>query len=121
MQISRESNEAQYQITSYTADSITINEQVCTTSVLIMPQQLSVWPVKNVQDITAQTFLELIHLNPEIILIGTGALPGFIDPSITSVIYTSKIGLEVMTTSAACRTYTALTAEGRKVLAALII
>ena len=121
MQISRESNNAQYQITSYTAESITVNEQTFTNSILIMPQYLIIWPVKNVQDITANTFLELIELQPEIILIGTGQLPGHIPPNITSVIYTSKIGLEVMTTGAAVRTYTALTAEGRKVLGALII
>jgi uncharacterized protein len=33
----------------------------------------------------------------------------------------ARVGVEVMDTAAACRTFNVLTAEGRKVLAALIV
>ena len=52
---------------------------------------------------------------------GTGARLRFPHPKLTRALIGSGIGVEVMDTSAACRTYNILTDEGRRVAAALLI
>jgi uncharacterized protein len=54
-------------------------------------------------------------------LLGTGVTLRFPHPSLTKALIASKIGIEVMDTNAACRTYNILTAEGRRVAAVLLI
>ncbi len=122
MQFNLESNPSKYQINGYTTNSVTVNAQQYTTSILVMPQYFSLWEeLHDIADLSQQSLLNLATLKPEIILLGTGANLVFPAPLITQVLFTQRIGLEIMTTGAACRTYAALTAEGRNVLAALII
>jgi uncharacterized protein len=121
MQLNLEGNPAKYQINGYTANSVTVNGQIYTQSVLVMPQYFSLWDLNTIEKLSQQNLLDLAALKPEIILLGTGSAPVFPDPAIAQVLFAQHIGMEVMTTAAACRTYAALTAEGRNVLAALIV
>lgn len=121
MQFNLECNPAKYQITGYTTNSVTVNNQIYTQSVLVMPQYFSLWNLITIAKLSQQNLFDLASLKPEIILLGTGANPVFPDPAITQVLFAQRLGMEVMTTAAACRTYAALTAEGRNILAALII
>mgnify|MGYP001061216432 FL=1 len=63
----------------------------------------------------------ILATSPEIVLLGTGAVQRFPHPRITAPLHRAHVGLEVMDTRAACRTYNILVAEGRNVAAALII
>ena len=63
----------------------------------------------------------VLDLEPEVILLGTGLQQRFPPPQLTSAILGRGIGIEVMTTAAACRTYNVLAAEFRRVAAALFI
>ena len=54
-------------------------------------------------------------------LLGTGATQRFPHPRLTAPLHRAHVGLEVMDTRAACRTYNILVAEGRSVTAALIV
>ncbi|HTL74860.1 MAG TPA: Mth938-like domain-containing protein [Casimicrobiaceae bacterium] len=58
---------------------------------------------------------------PEIVLLGTGATQRFPQPAVVAPLLNAQVGLEVMDTRAACRTYNILVAEGRSVTAALIV
>ena len=58
---------------------------------------------------------------PEIVLLGTGATQRFPQPAVVAPLMNAQVGLEVMDTRAACRTYNILVAEGRSVTAALIV
>jgi len=53
--------------------------------------------------------------------LGTGSVFRFPHPALTRPLVEAGIGLEVMDTQAACRTYSVLASEGRRVVAALII
>jgi uncharacterized protein len=121
MQLNLEGNPAKYQINGYTANSVTVSGKVYSQSILIMPQYLSLWDLKTITELSQQSLLDLAALQPEIILLGTGSQLVFPAPAIIQVLYAQRIGMETMTTAAACRTYAALTAEGRNVLAALIV
>jgi uncharacterized protein len=71
--------------------------------------------------LTAADFAALLAPTPEIVLLGTGATQRFPRPAVTAPLHDARVGLEVMDTRAACRTYNILVAEGRAVTAALIV
>ncbi|MGE5093574.1 MAG: Mth938-like domain-containing protein [Betaproteobacteria bacterium] len=79
------------------------------------------WPVRSVQDLHADHLAAIVELRPEIVLLGTGARLDFPSPALLAPLYKAGIGVEVMDTPAACRTYNILLGEGRNVIAALIL
>lgn len=73
----------------------------------------------SVPELNSSHFQALAGLQPELILLGTGILQQFPHPSALEPLFKKRIGFEVMTTDAACRTFNLLLAEDRSVLAAL--
>lgn len=71
--------------------------------------------------LTENEFAALLAYQPEVVLFGTGASIRFPHPSLTRALTDAGVGLEVMDTPAACRTYNILAAEGRSVVAALLL
>jgi uncharacterized protein len=66
-------------------------------------------------------FEQVRALEPEIVLVGTGARQRFPHPRLYRTLTDAGIGVEVMDTPAAARTYNIIVAEGRRVAAALIV
>jgi uncharacterized protein len=60
-------------------------------------------------------------LEPEIVLLGTGDRQRFPHPRLTQALLAHGVGVEVMDTAAACRTYNIIMMEGRRVAAALLL
>jgi len=79
------------------------------------------WPAASVQLLNADHIAALVALAPEIVLLGTGATFAFPEPALLAPLYKAGVGVEVMDTPAACRTFNILLAEGRNVIAALIV
>ena len=79
------------------------------------------WPARSIDALTADHLAAIVQMAPEIVLIGTG--PRFVFPEAARLapLYNAGIGVEVMDTPAACRTYNILMGEGRNVVAALIL
>jgi uncharacterized protein len=71
--------------------------------------------------LTDADFARVLETSPEIVLLGTGASQRFPHPRVTRPLIDARVGLEVMDTRAACRTYNILVAEGRAVAAALLV
>jgi len=78
------------------------------------------WPVGGPKDLAEYHLQPVFELEPEVVLIGTGASQVFLPPELMMCFYRRGMGVEVMTTDAACRTFNVLAAEGRKVVAALL-
>jgi len=73
-------------------------------------------------DDLGQRHLEFaLEFNPEIILLGTGNTIQFPAPHLMSIPASKGIGLEVMDTAAACRTFNILVGENRQVVAILLM
>ena len=79
------------------------------------------WPAASLDSLTADHLAAIVELKPEIVLLGSGPTFRFPEPAILAPLYKAGIGVEVMDTPAACRTYNILLAEGRNVHAALIL
>src|SRR5918993_1443109 len=60
-------------------------------------------------------------LAPEIVVLGTGARQRFPHPRLYRALTDAHVGIEVMDSAAAARTYNIVAAEGRRVAAALIL
>jgi uncharacterized protein len=90
---------------------------------LVVPWQGAVqaWPVASLAELTEAHFDNLASLRPEVVIFGSGARLRFAAPALMRGLMARRIGVETMDTAAACRTYNVLAAEGRLVLAALLI
>lgn len=122
MQLNQELTDHQYQIRAYDEHSITINSEQYSHSLIIMPPHpIQAWPVNTISDITKTSLQTVVALAPQIVLIGTGHELAWPSAETLVPLATAKIGVEVMDSKAACRTFNILLAEGRKVALAIII
>jgi len=110
-----------YQIQRVDLHSVTINEKAYTHSIIVMPESLNEWAVPHFDALNVAHFEQLCALRPEVVLLGTGQKIRFPPPDLLVPLINEGIGVEVMDTQAACRTYMILIADGRKVAAALLI
>ena len=109
-------------IHAYGPGQVTINQQVHRRSLLVTPGQLIIdWPPQSFGELLAQHFDQIRALNPEVVVLGTGARLQFPRTADTRALIQANIGLEVMDTGAACRTYNILMQDGRRVAAALLM
>ena len=108
-------------IRAYTENSIKINDQVFSHSLIITTQHVTPWDVNDFSALSAEKFQILAELDVEIILFGTGAKQRFPAMALTQAIIAQQKSLEVMNNGAACRTYNILAADGRKVAAAILL
>jgi uncharacterized protein len=74
-----------------------------------------------VAELAAEHLERAIALEPEVILLGTGARQHFPAPALLRAMLARGIGLEVMDTAAACRTFNVLASEYRRVVAVLFV
>jgi uncharacterized protein len=108
-------------ITAYGEDYVQVNLTRYGQSLIVLPDAVHDWPVPAVDCLTADHFASLAALQPEMVLLGTGRRQRFPAPALYAGLLAAGIGLEVMDTGAACRTFNILAAEGRRIAAALIV
>ena len=111
-----------YQFTGYGDDHVQVNGQRFDFGLVLGPALMDrgSFVSVNFETLEEKHFAHLATLGAEIILLGTGPKLRFPHPSLTRPLIEARIGLEVMDTGSACRTYNILVAEGRKVVAAIL-
>lgn len=108
-------------IRSVSDDGLRIGDAVYAGSVIVAADAvIDDWPPESVEALEEDHLSALLTLKPEVVLLGTGANQCFLHPSRLAPLYRAGIGVEIMTTAAACRTYNILVAEERRVVAALL-
>ena len=121
-QLTEDSSEATYQIQAYEPDKATVNDQILQSSFIIAPETLIThWPVTSLATLELPHWEPLLTLAPHIILLGVGDTMAFPPQQLLAPLYEKGIGIEIMTNSAACRTYNVLVSEGRYVAAGIIL
>ncbi|MEZ2721748.1 Mth938-like domain-containing protein [Paenalcaligenes hominis] len=144
MHIQKEVNPALNTVTAYGDDYIEINKTRHTQSIYFTPQgQIHDLGIQSPSDFTTELLQKITGLEPvkadamafldnsgpafhnpeqiEVLLIGTGLHQQFLPPQLTHILLMARIGVEVMDSQAAARTYNILMSEGRRVVAALVI
>ena len=113
--------EGRNQFSGYGRGYVAINGVRYERSLIVLPDRIVHWEARDFDDLTEAAFSALARLPLEILVLGTGARLRFPHPSNTKALHTAGIGLEVMDTRAACRTYNILLSEDRRVGAALLM
>ncbi|HET7921877.1 MAG TPA: Mth938-like domain-containing protein [Gammaproteobacteria bacterium] len=109
-------------IRAYAPGRINVNDTLISRSFILSPGQLiEDWAPQAPDDITLEHLQAALALKPEILVIGTGTALQFPAASLTAEIQRRGIGLEVLDTAAACRTYNVLVSENRNVVAVLLM
>jgi uncharacterized protein len=108
-------------IQAYTDESVTVNGVKFTRSLVIMAERIIPdWRPESFEDLTEADFASILEMQPDLVVLGTGPKQQFPMPALYQSLTNAGIGIEIMSTPAACRTYNILTSEGRKVIAALL-
>ena len=108
-------------IRSISEQGIQVVDQWHTGPLVLSAQELVTdWPVREFAEITEHSLQPVFAMNPDVVLLGTGATQKFLPPELMVALYERGIGAETMTTDAACRTFNVLVSEERRVVAALL-
>lgn len=91
-------------------------------SLLVLPDEVVVWPVKEMADLVEPALRSIIERADriEVLLLGCGPSIAFLKPDLRARLKEHGIAVDLMDSGAACRTYNVLMGENRKVAAALI-
>ena len=108
--------------TGYGEGYVAVNGQRHEASLVVGAQRLVTdWPARSIATLAADHLAAIVELAPDIVLLGTGARFELPEPARLAPLYKAGIGVEVMDTPAACRTFNILMGEGRNVVAALVV
>ncbi len=122
MQFSEDTSNYLYKITSIKSGSIVVGGGEHNASLIIIPNALiNPWGINSVEELQTTSLLPFIEHQCEVVLLGTGNPCVWPEQSTLVPLFNQKIGVEVMSTDSACRTYNVLLSEGRKVGLGLIL
>ncbi len=108
--------------TAHGPDYVMVNGERYDHSIVVLAGDVRCdWVAAKFDELTEAHFAYFLALKPDVLLLGTGAMQRFPHPSLYRALIDAGIGVEFMTTPAACRTYNILVAEDRKVIAAILI
>lgn len=109
-------------ITAYGNGFVEVNQQRHSNSIFLMPRgPVRAWPVARFADLSASALADLTGETMEMLLLGTGPRQHFLPPAWLQPFLQRSVGVEVMASPAACRTYNILMAENRSIALALMI
>jgi uncharacterized protein len=126
MRFTRDTGLGQNLIRSYGGGELRINETAYRGAVILSAGSLLNDPdVLTFEGLLSDALLgadaaRIMELEPEVLLLGTGARQIFAPAEFSARFLRKGIGVEVMDTGAACRTYNVLAAEQRRVVAVLL-
>ena len=102
--------------------SALVNERRLERSFIVSPRALlESWPVTDVATLAPEDLQPLFDLEPELVLLGSGAAQAFPPQAAMAACLSRGIGIETMTNAAAARTFNVLASEGRRVVAGFVL
>jgi uncharacterized protein len=109
-------------IEAYEHGRIQIDGRAYAEGLIVSPDRIITgWGPDSSAELTEAHMTPLIELDPQVVVIGTGATQVFPDPGLYFPLLRRGVGVEIMDTGAACRTYNILMSEGRRIAAALMM
>ena len=110
-------------IQGYKGGVFRVSGQRYDTPILVFSDHVQIWNFEGLPEyFSMEDFQDLIALSEtlDIVLLGTGDKSIFFPQGLRRDLKAKGVDMDVMDTSAACRTYNVLMAEGRRVAAALL-
>ncbi|MEM9057422.1 MAG: MTH938/NDUFAF3 family protein [Pseudomonadota bacterium] len=121
MQLTLESPHGANTVAAVERDRLKVAGQWLTGNLIISADSVhSDWPARSAATLQWEHVAPMVAMEPEIILIGSGATLSFAPPAVAAAVLGRGIGFEVMDTAAACRTFNILVAEQRRAVAGIV-
>jgi uncharacterized protein len=109
-------------IRGYAPGEVHIGERVARAPCIVTAEHLILdWAARDVATLTEAQLAPIFELQPDVVLLGTGAKQTFPAGAVRQAFAARNVGLEVMDLGAACRTYNILVQEERRVAAVLFV
>jgi uncharacterized protein len=122
MQLTEHRNERQLFVRKADADSVVVVDRAFGRSlVLSATQAVEDFAPRRVEDLDASAIAKILALEPEVVLLGTGARIRFPAPAVFAEFLKRGVGLEAMDNAAAARTFNVLVGEGRRAVAVFLL
>ena len=122
MQLTEHRNERQLFVRQADASSVTVIDRVYTRSLLLGTDRvIEDFPARRVEDLDAPAIETVLSLEPEVVLLGTGARITFPPAAVLAEFLKRRVGLEAMDNAAAARTFNVLIGEGRRAVAVFLL
>ena len=122
MLLTEHRNEAQLFVRKADAASVTVVDRVLTRSLLLSASEaVEDFLARTVADLDDTAIARILALNPEVVLLGTGARATFPAQVVLGAFLKRGIGLETMDNAAAARTFNVLVGEGRQAVAVFLL
>ncbi len=122
MQLNLEHPDHEFYLRAADGACARVNDRRLVASFIVSPQHLvEDWPVRDVRTMAPQDLDAVLALEPEVVLLGSGATQVFPPAAVLAACLARGVGLETMTNAAAARTYNVLAGEGRRVAAAFVL
>ena len=113
--------EGQNAIARHGPEGVVVNGIEHTESVIVPWRgEVLAWNAASFESLASEHFTRIAALAPELVIFGSGMRLRFPAPALLRPLIDAGIGVETMSTAAACRTYNVLLAEGRSVVAGLL-
>jgi len=122
MQLAEDTNSNPITINAYGKGCLKINQQEYREAVVVTCHELILGKTpSNANELRLSHLQFVIEKKPEVLIIGTGETLIFLDPEMTTALQQQNIGIEIMNTSAACRTLSILMTDNRDCMGILFI
>ena len=122
MKLHSDTGPIELRITSYGDDFVSFGELRVESSLIVSAQGIQpLAGVRSLETIDKSVLTAIKEQPPEVLLLGTGSTQHFAPISLVREFASRRIGVEAMSTPAACRTYNILLAEQRVVAAILLL
>ena len=108
-------------ITSYGPRYFVIGDRIVREGIIICADgTVTPWRPAVLADLDERHIQQIISFEPEVVLLGTGTRQEFPGSELLRFFVEKGLGVEVMDTAAACRTFNVLASESREVVAGLL-
>jgi uncharacterized protein len=122
MKLHQDTADARHRISAYDSRSVTVSNTRLDATFLVTPDALHTGlALPPIASLSWEHVTPLHDAEVGILIIGTGPTQVFPGPELYLDLAKRGIGLEVMDSAAACRTYNILLAEGREVAALIML
>ena len=122
MQLTEHRNDRQFFLRHADAQSVVVVDRTLQRSFALSATQfIENFPAQAPDRIDTAAVESILALQPEVVLLGTGARAVFPPQAVLAQFLKRGIGLETMDNAAAARTFNVLAGEGRRVVAVFLL
>ena len=121
MQLAADTHVQANVILGYDGGVLRLRGRLVESSAIVTASEVRAWAATSAETLSPELFEPVLALGVDVVLLATGRRQLWPPPAVLAHLAARRIGLEVMDTGAACRTFNLLVGDGRPVALAAIL